>query len=138
MVSLTRIGGGTANDSRLQFHPVRDQRGMVSAEFAVVLMAVSLVMIMVVFAAAVGVSYIQTQDAARQAARVIARGESESSAIRQARDVLAGAKVSVRDSGQVVSVKVSSSVSLPVGKLRLGLLTVTSTAYAPKEKDVLQ
>ena len=157
------VGGGTVNDFHLQFHHhpdrkaiVRKQRrdarrqkrlhrkrsawfdrqeGMVSAEFAVVMFAVSLVMIMVVFAATVGVSYVQTQDAARQAARMIARGESQSVATRAARESLPGAKVSVSSTESVVSVHVSASVSLPVAKLSLGTLTVESSAHSPREND---
>lgn len=113
---------------------VRDQRGMVSAEFAVVLMAVSLVIIMVVFAATVGVSYVQTQDAARQAARLVARGEPHSVAKQQARRAIPDAKISISESGEAVSVSVVSAVSLPIAKLRLPALTVSSTAHTPRER----
>lgn len=161
MADLVDRQGGTANGFHLQFHLqhdkkaivrkqrraarkrksihckraglVEDERGMVTAEFAVVLMAVSLVMIMVVFAATVGVSYVKTQDTARQAARMIARGESQSVAVSQARGALPGASVTVNSSSDTVAVHVVSSVSFPVAKIRLGGITVSSTAHAPKE-----
>ncbi|MFZ1362763.1 MAG: TadE family protein [Candidatus Nanopelagicales bacterium] len=163
MAGVVESDGGTANGNHLQFrHPadkqaiVRRQRrearkqkrihrkrsafiyqqnGMVTAEFAVVLMAVSVVMIMVIFAATVGVSYVQTQDAARQAARLIARGESQSKAVGQAKAALPSSRVAVDYSSDAVSVHVTNSVTLPIAKVKLGGITVSSTAHAPREHD---
>lgn len=111
------------------------ERGMVTAEFAVVLMAVSAVVVLIAFVASVGMSYIQTQDAARQAARLVARGEPAAVAKQQAKNSLPGAKVAISNSGEVVTVQVSKAVSLPVGNLRLPSMTVSSTAQTPKEHD---
>lgn len=163
MAGLAKSDGGTANGNHLQFHHVPDkksivrrqrrearklkrihrkrrafiqsQSGMVTAEFAVVLMAVSVVMIMVIFAATVGVGYVQTQDSARQAARLIARGESQSKAVGQAKAALPGARVSVDYESDSVAVHVSNAVRLPVAKIPLGGITVSSTAHAPKERN---
>jgi hypothetical protein len=94
---------------------------MVTAELAVLLPALVLLLVVSLRAVAVGVAELQCVDAARVAARSAARGDDPAAAQRAGQAVApAGATVSVRTAGGQVAVLVRASVrvlpgfSLPV------------------------
>ena len=98
----------------------RDQRGSVTAEFAVVVPAVVLVVLLAVTSLAASGRQIRLEHAAAQGARLAARGEDESrvhAAVAHIGDVAA---VAVRADGEFVCVDVSapSGVPLPLPPLR--------------------
>lgn len=108
---------------------------MVTAEFAIGLITVALVVVVISFAAGIGVTFIQTQEAARQGARLIARGEPASKAREQAQANLPRANVKVMEGIDTVTVEVSSTVKLPLANLNLGSFSVSSSSHSTKESD---
>lgn len=82
------------------------ERGSVVAEFAIALPAVALVLLLGVGALAAGAEQVRLQDAAADAARLVARGETEA----RARDVVAdaspGATLSIQRRDGLVCVEV--------------------------------
>jgi len=113
----------------------RGERGAVTAELAMVLPLLLAVTAGLVWMLTVGLAQVRVTDAAREAARAVARGDSEADAVALARrvapdpsDVVVG-----RDGGRVV-VTVRSSVEGPGGLLaRLPGATVTGEAVATEE-----
>ena len=95
---------------RHQQHPCR-QRGSVTAEFAICLPAVLLVVLLVLAVAGISLAQLRSADAARAGARAAALGE-EDTAITQIVTQRAGedAWVEVQRSEQWVTVRVGSSV----------------------------
>jgi len=109
-------------------HDDRD-RGSVTAELAVGLPAVVLVLVVVLTVAAAGMAQLRCADGARAGARAAALGSSEAAA--DARRVAGdGARIAVASSGGWVTVTVSADVaSLPWG----GPLRASATAVARQE-----
>ena len=62
-----------------------------------------------------GVAQMKATDAAREAARALARGESTDQAIRLAHEVAPGARVIISEQGDTVRVRVSGVVPSPGG-----------------------
>lgn len=91
-----------------------DQRGMVTAEIAMALPAVGAVIVLAVWAVSAVITDLRCGDAAREAARAIARGES-SSVVAQIVDRIgpAEAEVDVRFEDGLVVVEVGSEVAFP-------------------------
>lgn len=113
--------------------PPGRERGSATAELALTLPVVALVLGALLFAMSAGVAQLRCQDAARVAARAISLGVDPASA-RGAAAAAAGAGAQVRseaDSGWV-AVTVSRELAL-VG---LGSVTVTGSASAPVEPGV--
>lgn len=126
----TSGGGGEAGTSS---DPSED--GMVTLEIA---LAVPLVLIATVASAmllSAGVQQARVEDAARAAARELARGESPAHAIEAGLQVSPGASVQVRRSSGVVEVSVHYQVQGP-GPLLSGLSrTVSATAVTRAEES---
>lgn len=88
---------------------------MVTAETAVVAPFVVAALIGAVWLASLGTAQARATDAAREAARSIARGESEVIATTAARDVAAaGSKVEITVEGERVRVEVHTPARLPL------------------------
>ncbi len=100
----------------------RCDRGSVTAELAVALPAVLLVLVLVVMVAGAGLTQARCVDAARVGARVAALGESAQAAAAAARRVAGpAARVTVSGDAQWVTVAVDAAVPLAgwdVGPLR--------------------
>jgi len=111
---------------------LRDERGMVTAETAVVLPVLLLVLAGAVAAVTVVGAQMRCVDAAREAARAAARGESadvvHAIAVRTAPS---GAGAVITDAGEEVRVTVTARVA-PLGPLPLRV-RVHATALAQRE-----
>jgi len=94
----------------------------VTAEFAMVLPAVMLVLAFAAGAVQVGVAQVRLTDAAADAARLMGRGESEGAAAGRVQDAVGGAALAVSRDGLLVCVTARASVALgPVaGAIDLG------------------
>lgn len=106
-----------------------DDRGTVTAETAVVLPVLLVVLVAAVWVLACVSAQLRCVDAARSAARLLARGEAGSTVLAAAREAApAGASVDVRHDGDSVVVVVSARVR-PPGTLA-GLPSVDVRAQA--------
>jgi Flp pilus assembly protein TadG len=105
-------------------------RGTVTAEFATLLPLVAMVLSLVVGGGTVGSAEIQCADAARAAARLAARGESDAVVLAAARQAAPpGAVVSLQpEAGGLVRVVVRVRVRLPVPTRPGVALTGSATA----------
>lgn len=108
----------------------RGDDGSVTAELAIGMVAVSLILVLVLVAAGVAAARLRCQDAARSAARVAALGSGDPEVVAAARRVAGpGATVTVVRDPPWVAVTVSAAVpgawftSGPVG------LSATATAW---------
>lgn len=96
----------------------RDDRGAVTAEAALVLPLLAVVATALAWMIALGVTAVRVQDAAREAARVVARGDPVARGVSYAHRVApAGSRVSIRDGDGSVVVKVTAHVHAPGGIL---------------------
>ncbi|MFN8078923.1 MAG: TadE family type IV pilus minor pilin [Kineosporiaceae bacterium] len=103
-----------------------------TAELALALPAVVLLIAVVFAAARVVTAQVQCVDAARAGARVAARGEAPGVVIATATQVgPAGARVQLATAASTVTVGVSATVHLPLPGSPA--LAVSSTASAPRE-----
>lgn len=93
----------------------RGERGSITAEFAVVLPAVLLVLVLCVGSASVSVQRIVVQSAAAAAARAAARGESGGSA-QEAASRAGGGSVSIRRDGDFVCATVTADASFAAAR----------------------
>jgi hypothetical protein len=108
-------------------------RGMVTAELAVAVPVVVVVLALGLSAIRLGIDEVRCVDAARLAARALARGDSEGSARALAASAAPpGAAVVVAASGAGVSATVSASRDLAGWRM----LTVRGSATAAKERAV--
>ncbi len=90
------------------------ERGTVTAEAAIVLPVIAAFCLVLVWMVSLGISEVLTVDAARDAARAVARGEDQASATRIAeRTAPDGAVVSFAQSAGIVTATVSVRVSAP-------------------------
>lgn len=110
----------------------RGSRGMVTAETATVLPFLVLMTLALVWMIGVGISQVRCLDAAREAARVAARGDGTAAAIAVATRVApAGAQVEVHEQEGLVQVVVTVRAAPPVpllGNALAAQLSATSTA----------
>lgn len=106
----------------------RDERGMVTAETAAVLPLLVAVTLAMIWVLTVGVAQVRVTDAAREAARAAARGDSDAQATALAQQAAPGAEVSIATDGEQVTVTARDQV-VPLG-LFAGLGTVTVEAEA--------
>lgn len=106
-------------------------RGMVTAELAVGILSVGIVLAVMLFAIGVGVTHVRTQEAARAGARAAARGDSVGEVRSAALSAMPGSRVSVRRGDERVEVKVSTQVRLPL--VGIGTVNVASTSIADRE-----
>jgi Flp pilus assembly protein TadG len=116
-------------------HPCRTQRGAVTAETAVVLPMIAVFAVGLAWLVSLGVVQVRAQDAAREAARVVARGESAATGTTYARRVAtAGATVTIDRSRTSVVVTVDAPVDGPGGFFRfLPSYTVRARSVAALE-----
>jgi Flp pilus assembly protein TadG len=113
----------------------RDERGMVTAETAVALPVLVAVTLAMVWLLTLGVAQMKVTDAAREAARALARGEPAERAVALAERAAPGAQVTIEDDEGMVVVTVRQGVSSPGGVLTgaLGATEVRSSATALDE-----
>ena len=114
-----RTGGRRVNDA-----------GMVTAELAACLPVLVLLLAVALSAVSVASLRIRAQDAAREAARAAARGDS-GAALRLAREAAPGDRVRLSQSATEVTAIVSASAHLLVPFLPL--VSVTEQAIAARE-----
>lgn len=109
------------------------ETGMATAEFAVAVPAVILVLALCLTGVSVGIDQVRCVDAARTGARALARGD-EAAAVRAitARAGPRGAAVTLAGHGDEVVVTVSAERALP-GTGPWGTLTIHATATAQRE-----
>ncbi|MBP2437481.1 TadE family type IV pilus minor pilin [Microbacterium amylolyticum] len=100
------------------FGPTRDDRGSASAEFAVALPAAVLVVALGIGALAAAGTQVRLQDAASNAARLIARGEPER-APGVVHAAVSGAHAAIGRDGDLVCVTATHRVSIGVFSLPL-------------------
>lgn len=91
---------------------MRCDRGSATAEFAIVLPVVLLMLGVCLSAIGVAASAIRLQDATADAARIVARGEGEGSAASRVTSEVAGARLGVTRSGDYVCVTTSATAKL--------------------------
>lgn len=115
----------------------RGDRGAVTAELALTLPLLLAVTTGLVWLLAVGAAQVRTVDAAREVARAVARGDTESEAVaRGVRVAPDGASVTVSRTGGQVEVVVEADVSGPGGVLEvLPSVTVRAEAVAAGEES---
>lgn len=96
----------------------RNQRGAVTAETAVVLPLLAAFALGLAWLVSLGISQARAVDAAREVARVVARGESPSEA-RAWGDRIApdGARIRIRNDQETVVVTVTAKITGPGGLL---------------------
>ena len=93
--------------------PADRDRGAATAELAVLLPAVVVLTALCVSAVGAAALHLRCLDAARAAAREVARGEASSSVVAAARDRVPGAAVEVREVGHgLVAVEVTARAGL--------------------------
>jgi hypothetical protein len=91
-----------------------DDRGSVTAEAAIVLPIIASFVLTLVWMLSVGIAKVQAVDAARDAARAIARGEDDADAIAHAEETAAsGSRVEVMRHDGSVTVSVSLAAEAP-------------------------
>lgn len=109
-----RSGQGAA--ARRRVAGARPERGAVTAELAMVLPLLLAVVVAMTWLLSVGLAQVRTVDAAREAARALARGEDEARATSLAVQVAPpGSQVSVGRADGTVIVTVSGTVQGPGG-----------------------
>jgi TRAP-type uncharacterized transport system fused permease subunit len=92
----------------------RDQRGMVTAEAALVLPLIAAFCLVMLWMLTLGIAQIRAVDAARDAARALARGQGHAAVVSSAmRSAPEGARVSFTESAGTVTASVSARISPP-------------------------
>lgn len=102
-------------------------RGSVTAEFAVVLPAVVLVLLLTAGALGASARQVRLQDAAADAARLVARGEPATRAQSTVADAVSGSAASIAYRGDLVCVTATAPTGVPLVPMRL---TASSCALA--------
>jgi len=119
---------------------LRQEAGYVTAETAMVLPVLALLLAVALWSIAVAAAQLRCIDAARDGARAVARGESDAVATEVARAAAPdGAQVDVRREGDRVVVVVSARVgvgrgplaTIPAPTVSATATTVAETARAP-------
>lgn len=119
-------GGGAA---RLH-HRIRAANGMVTAEFAVGLLAVVPLVLSLLALVVTGATQIRVQEAARTGARLLARGEGVETVQDHVRSVLPAASVTIVEDGGYAVVDVRQPVG---GRGLLPTFTLHAQARTPHE-----
>lgn len=115
----------------------RSERGAVTAELALALPVLVAVTIGLVWLLSVGMAQIQLIDATREAARALARGDSEADALAVGQRIAPGATtLTVSHEGTRVVVSGLARIKGPGGIFaRLGSAEVSASAVALMEAD---
>lgn len=96
----------------------RSERGAATAELVMVLPALVVVTIGLVWLLSVGTAQVRAVDAARETARMLARGDDEAAAIARGQQVApGGSRVTISRSGDEIRVTVLGEVAGPGGAL---------------------
>lgn len=113
----------------------RRERGMVTAELAAIIPFGVAFAFLLLWVVSLGVTQIRLVDASREAARMVARGDSVTSARETAsRDAPHGAKVSVSSADGLVTVTVMADSALPIPFFaHIGHQAMRATAIAADE-----
>jgi hypothetical protein len=115
-------------------HRRRVDAGSVTAETALVLPALIMVALLLVWSVTVGAAQVRCFDAARGAARAVARGEPLDDVQRRAQDAApTGARVTITRLGDEVTVAVELATSAPPWMPALPSLRVAGSATAIAE-----
>lgn len=114
-------------------HP--EERGTATAELAVLAPFALVLVVLLVWVGSLGVTQVRLVDAAREGARLVARGETPQEAEALARRLApAGADVQVRSDDTTVSVTVRARSRAPLGfASTVGSTTLAVTAVAATE-----
>ncbi|HEX7352956.1 TadE family type IV pilus minor pilin [Brachybacterium sp.] len=117
---------------------LRDDRGSATAETAIVLPVVVVMVVLVLFTGAGLGSQLRLESAARGAARELARGEDAATAVAVAQRI-GGEDIEVTTSvdGPWVQVKVGRTLSAPAGPLAGARWTLTADAEARREPQLV-
>lgn len=118
---------------------LRGDRGSATAETAIVLPTVVLLLVVLLFAGLVAAAQVTAESAARAAAREMARGESAAQATAAARRVAGpNARIAVSRSGEWATASVSTTVQGPAGLLSGARITVRAEAVSHLEPQLVQ
>lgn len=111
------------------------ERGMVTAELAVIAPFGVAFAFLLLWIVSLGVTQVRVVDSSREAARMIARGDPVGSAVDAARrDAPTGTKVKTRTHDGLVTVTVSARSALPLPFFSgIGARTMTARAVAADE-----
>ncbi len=112
----------------------RGDAGAVSVEAAIALIGLSIVLVAVAWVLGILAVHLAAGEAARSAARVAARGDSQAAVVAEARHVLPNADVTVRPSGDDLLVVVHVAVTGPGLLARWGAIDVVGTATSRAEQ----
>ena len=112
-----------------------DERGMVTAELAVIAPFGVAFAFLLLWVVSMGVTQVRIVDASREAARMVARGDAvtEASAVAR-RDAPTGARVEAQSTKGFITVTVTAKSALPLPFFsKVGARTMTATAVAAAE-----
>jgi Flp pilus assembly protein TadG len=113
-----------------------EDRGMATAEMAVVLPGLAVVLVFALWSVAAVTAQLRCVDAAHTAARALARGETPDASVAAARSAApAGAQVVASRSGDLVVVEVRATARLPGPWSGAPGLSLSGRAVAPVEGD---
>lgn len=119
---------GSGKGRRSLALPERDQ-GAVTAEFAVALPAVLLLLALLLAGSAAGITQLRLEEAARACARALARGDGNSAVDGIVRRLAGDAAVAVvSEDGEWIKVTVSAPVAGPLGSLIPWTLSAAASA----------
>lgn len=108
----------------------RLEAGTVTAEFATVVPAVILVLVCCLGGVQLATEHLVLQDAAADAARIVARGEGLASAAQHARRLVPQVTASREDRGDLVCIRLDAPAAAVGGLLGAVTLTASSCALA--------
>lgn len=113
----------------------RSERGMVTAELAAILPLGVAFGFLLLWIVSLGVTQVRLVDTAREGARMVARGDSITTAVKVARrDAPAGTKIHATTKKGVVTVTVTVRSAIPIPLFsHVGSRTLTATAVAADE-----
>lgn len=86
----------------------KEESGMVTAEFAIGSLSVSVLLAVIIAFVHVGIQYVGASEAARNAARVAALGEGEKEIVAAAQHSLPDAAVKISRSGRLLRIEVKA------------------------------
>jgi len=108
-----------------------DDRGAVTVEAAIALAAFVIFLSMALSGLAAVVDHVRCIDAAREAARLVARGEAEQAKVAAARIAPDGAEITINTEGEHIEVDIHA---VPAGGLLPGI-RLHAEAFAVREPD---
>jgi Flp pilus assembly protein TadG len=126
-----------ARESRTHSSRRAKSRGAVTAEFAVAMPAVLMLLTMLLAGSAAGVTQLRLEEAARAGARALARGEDPAAIDGIVRKLAGGSASSVVESGgDWLSVTVSVRLAGPLGTVVPWTLTAKAEARAETAESI--